>query len=68
MQPLSEYARSKSLNLIVTSFNGAYTGYVTSDVHFDKNTYETTTMSWYGPYNGAYFSEVITDVIDKVAK
>ncbi len=67
MQPLTNYARSKNLNLIVTSFNGGYTGYVTSDIHYETDTYETITMSWYGPHNGTYFSEVITDIIDKVA-
>lgn len=67
MQPLTDYARAKQLNLIVTSFNGGYIGYVTADMHYDTDTYETITMSWYGPYNGAYLSEVITDIIDKVA-
>jgi hypothetical protein len=66
MKPLTAYARSKNLNLIVTSFNGGYIGYVTDDKHFYKDTYETITMSWYGPQNGTYLSEVIKDLIDKV--
>lgn len=67
-KPLSLYAKSKNLNLIITSFNGGYIGYITKDTHFKTDTYETITMNWYGPYNGAYFSEIITDIIDKVAE
>jgi hypothetical protein len=67
MKPLTAYAKSKNLNLVVTSFNGGYIGYVTDDKHFYKDTYETITMSWYGPQNGTYLSEVIKDLIDKVA-
>lgn len=68
MQPLSDYAKSKGLNLIVTSFNGGYIGYVTDDKHFKKDTYETITMNWYGPDNGAYLSEVIKDLVDVFSK
>jgi len=66
MAELSQYAADRGLHLMVTSFNGAYAGYITADRHFDKNHYETVTMSWFGPYNGAYFSEVVRDVVDKV--
>ena len=64
MASLDSYARSKGLQLIVTSFNGGYVGSITKDEYFDRDTYETVTMSWYGPYNGAYFQEVIKDLID----
>jgi neutral ceramidase len=67
MKPLDEYASRKGLNLIITSFNGGYAGYITADNRFDMDAYETITMSWFGPYNGAYFSEAVRDVIDKVA-
>ncbi|TDB64075.1 neutral/alkaline non-lysosomal ceramidase N-terminal domain-containing protein [Arundinibacter roseus] len=65
MQELTAYASSKGLHLMVTSFNGAYAGYITDDRHFDKDQYETLTMSWFGPYNGAYFQEVVRDIIDR---
>jgi neutral ceramidase len=67
MADLDAYAKGKGLNLIVSSFNGGYMGYVTNDKHFDLDLYETTTMAWYGTENGAYFSEVIRDIIDKMA-
>lgn len=64
---MDQYAKTKGLNLMVTSFNGGYIGYVTSDKHFDRDLYETKTMNWYGPYNGAYLQEVIKDLIDKLS-
>lgn len=66
--PLEKYARERGLQLMITSFNGAYMGYVTDDKHYDRQTYESQTMGWFGPYNGAYFSEVIKTIIDKAAK
>ncbi|MGR3809923.1 neutral/alkaline non-lysosomal ceramidase N-terminal domain-containing protein [Jiulongibacter sp. NS-SX5] len=68
VQELEQYAQSKNLELMLTSFNGDYIGYITADEHFDKDKYETTTMNWFGPYNGAYFSEVVKDVLDKAAQ
>ncbi|WP_090341281.1 neutral/alkaline non-lysosomal ceramidase N-terminal domain-containing protein [Dyadobacter koreensis] len=65
MPELTAYAAKKGLHLMVTSFNGGYVGYITNDKFFDRDLYETTTMSWFGPYNGAYFQEVIKDLIDK---
>jgi neutral ceramidase len=41
--------------LIVTSFNGGYTGYITPDKYYDVDHYETRLMNWYGPGNGEYF-------------
>ena len=67
MAELSRYAADRGLHLMVTSFDGAYAGYITADRHFDKDLYETVTMSWFGPYNGAYFSEVVRDVVDKMS-
>ena len=62
--PLDSMARAGGQNLMITSFNGGYIGYVTRDEWYDLNKYETRTMNWFGPYNGAYFSEVISNIID----
>ncbi len=62
--PLYKYARSKGLNLIITSFNGGYIGYVTADSWYDQNKYETRTMNWFGFDTGAYLSEIITKIVD----
>ncbi|MCE7041147.1 neutral/alkaline non-lysosomal ceramidase N-terminal domain-containing protein [Dyadobacter sp. CY312] len=63
---LDAYAKTKGLDLMVTSFNGAYIGYITHDKYFDRDLYETKTMSWYGPYNGTYLQEVTRDIIDRM--
>ncbi|MEZ4902578.1 MAG: neutral/alkaline non-lysosomal ceramidase N-terminal domain-containing protein [Spirosomataceae bacterium] len=64
---LSAYAQKKNLKLMITSFNGGYIGYITPDKYYDRDTYETLTMNWFGPYNGAYFQEIIRDLIDKMS-
>ncbi|WP_428657333.1 neutral/alkaline non-lysosomal ceramidase N-terminal domain-containing protein [Runella sp.] len=64
---MSAYAEKKGLKLMVTSFNGGYIGYVTPDKYYGKDGYETMTMNWFGPYNGAYFQEIARDLIDKMS-
>jgi neutral ceramidase len=66
MKPLEAYAASKNLNLIITSFNGGYVGYITDDKHYNLNKYETRVMNWFGPGNGAYFSEIVEKLIEKM--
>lgn len=68
MVELDAYARSKGLDLIVTSFNGNYMGYITHDQHYEENMYETVTMSWNGYQAGDYYTQVSKDIIDKIAK
>ena len=64
MAPLDSYAKARGLNLIVTSFNGGYIGYVTADKWYNLDKYETVAMNWFGPYKGAYFQEAIKDLTD----
>lgn len=64
---LDEYARKRGLNLVITSFNGYYTGYITHDRHYEKDLYETTTMSWNGFGAGDYYTRIARDIIDKIA-
>ncbi len=60
-------AREKGLNLIITSFNGGYIGYITPDELYDENFHEVRGTNWYGPGNGRYFDELITAIIEKSA-
>ncbi|MGF7218250.1 hypothetical protein GGR92_004427 [Spirosoma lacussanchae] len=62
---LQPVASQKGLNLLVTSFNGGYIGYVTPDRYYNRTTYETRDMNWFGPYNGDYFKEMMTGLIEK---
>lgn len=45
--------------LMLCSFNGDYVGYITHDRWYELDSYETQLMNWYGPYNGAYFVEMM---------
>lgn len=61
-------AQKMGKNLIITSFNGGYVGYITPDKYYDEHKMETQEMNWFGPYNGRYFGEVIDRLIEKVDK
>lgn len=63
---LHDYAKTKGLNLIITSFNGNYVGYITHDGHYDSiNRTEIREMNWVGPYHGKYFAEMVKKLLDK---
>jgi len=64
--PLYEKARALGYQLIITSFNGDYAGYVIKDEWYDLPKYEARTMSWYGPYAGQYFTEIINRIISTI--
>lgn len=64
MRELDEYADSKGIELILTSFNGGYIGYITPDRLYDETLYETVTMSWNGFQAGGYFTQLAKDIID----
>jgi len=59
-------AQKKDLNLIITSFNGGYIGYITDDRWYDLPTYETQTMGWFGPQTGAYTTEIVLQILEKI--
>lgn len=58
----------KGVNLMITSFDGGYIGYVTPDRYYDRTTYETRDMNWFGPYNGAYFEEMMMGLLEKISR
>ncbi|MHA7131811.1 neutral/alkaline non-lysosomal ceramidase N-terminal domain-containing protein [Algoriphagus namhaensis] len=60
-------AQSKNLNLIITTFNGGYMGYITPDSLYDRHFHEVREMNWYGPGNGRYYDELIQEIIARVA-
>ncbi len=61
-------ANKNGLNLIISTFNGGYIGYITPDEYYDRKYHEVREMNWYGPGNGQYFDELITRVILKAAQ
>jgi hypothetical protein len=68
MKEWEAYAAEKDLQLIITCFNGGYIGYITPDKYYNYPLYEARDMNWFGPYNGAYFDEIIKRLIDKAAE
>lgn len=59
---------AQGLKLMVTSFNGGYIGYITKDKWYELDSYETRTMNWFGPYNGAYFVEMMNKIIEQMSE
>ena len=44
--------------LVLTSFNGQYLGYITPTKYYYYDTYEASLMGWYGPSMGDYLMEL----------
>ncbi|WP_339717945.1 neutral/alkaline non-lysosomal ceramidase N-terminal domain-containing protein [Cyclobacterium amurskyense] len=63
-----EQANALGLSLFVTTFNGGYIGYITPDKYYSGDYYEARDMNFYGPYNGDYFKEIVSDLIAFGAK
>ncbi|MCC5936074.1 MAG: neutral/alkaline non-lysosomal ceramidase N-terminal domain-containing protein [Lunatimonas sp.] len=58
-------AAEEGLNLFVTCFNGGYIGYITPDEYYHEKLYEVRDMNFFGPYNGAYHSELLGRLVQK---
>ncbi|MEN8137648.1 MAG: neutral/alkaline non-lysosomal ceramidase N-terminal domain-containing protein [Bacteroidota bacterium] len=56
---ISNSLYKKGYYSVISSFNGDYIGYAVPLKYYHLQEYETHTMSWYGPYMGEYFSDVI---------
>jgi neutral ceramidase len=67
MAPLYHYARQRGLQLMVSSFNGGYIGYVTPLKYYDSPHYETRLMNWYGPGSGEYMTECMEKMIESIS-
>ena len=65
---VKEHARQKGDLVTVTSFNGCYLGYVTPSQYYHLSTYETKLMSWFGPYTGDYFVDIMDRIVDDLDK
>ena len=66
---LGEKAEAHNMQLIITSFNGEYTGYITDDKHYNTIADEEVRgLNWVGPYFGEYYSEIIKVLIKKAAE
>jgi hypothetical protein len=55
-------------NALVTSFNGAYIGYIIPGKYYHLNEYESRLMSWFGPYMEPYTNEMIGRMMKNLAE
>lgn len=62
--PLDTVAKRNNFQVMVTSFNGGYIGYITEDQYYDRDHFETRLMNWYGPGNGAYMVQCLSKLIE----
>jgi neutral ceramidase len=63
-EKIDSLANTLGKKVIITSFNGNYTGYVTADQYYKKgNEEEVMALNWVGPYFGEYYLEMIKKVL-----
>jgi neutral ceramidase len=65
-EKIDSLAQALGKRVIITSFNGNYTGYVTADQYYIKgNEEEVMALNWVGPYFGEYYSAMIKKTLSK---
>ncbi len=62
---IESIADANGMKVIITSFNGNYTGYVTADQHYaEGNEEEVMALNWVGPFFGEYYSAMIKRILE----
>ena len=56
----------EGLSVFVSSFNGAYIGYIIPGKYYHLDEYESRLMSWFGPTMGPYSDEMIGRMMQKL--
>jgi hypothetical protein len=56
---LKDFAQRRGYQAVITSFNGSYVGYVIPGRYYRLDSYESRRMSFFGPYMGDYFEEMM---------
>lgn len=64
-QTWEEQAAEQGLNLMITTFNGGYIGYVTPDEYYHLNHHEVRDTHWFGPHLGSYFDDIMLTLISQ---
>lgn len=55
---LRQVVQGTERTVFVTSFNGDYIGYLLPEARYDSGHYEATSMNFFGPWCGVYFTEL----------
>ncbi|HEY4652451.1 MAG TPA: neutral/alkaline non-lysosomal ceramidase N-terminal domain-containing protein [Pontibacter sp.] len=64
---LQQQATQQNQQLIVTSFNGGYMGYLTPSQHYFLDEYEVRDMNFYGRWGGNYLTDILRQVLKTYA-
>lgn len=65
VEGFGKLAEENDAHLIITSFNGDYTGYITEDTHYHtSDDEEVHILNWVGPYFGQYYAAIIKSVLE----
>jgi len=63
---LGKIAEDQDEKLFITSFNGDYVGYITSDDYYGHSEEEEVmAMNWVGPHYGSYYSQIVKKIIKR---
>lgn len=65
---LDSLAEKRGYQVMVTSFNGGYMGYVTPGKYYDVDHYETQLMNWYAPGTGNYIRDCLAKLMIEVTE
>ncbi len=57
----------KGYRAMVTSFNGAYTGYIIPCKYYHLNAYESRMMNWFGPGYNPYVNYLLGEMIESIS-
>ena len=57
----------KGFRAMVSSFNGAYTGYIIPCKYYHYNSYEPRMMNWFGPSYNPYINYMLGEMMEKVS-
>ncbi len=61
-------AKAKDLQAMVTSFNGAYTGYIIPCKYHHLNGYEPRIMNWFGPSYNSMVNDMLGTMMEVIAE
>ncbi|HXJ55794.1 MAG TPA: neutral/alkaline non-lysosomal ceramidase N-terminal domain-containing protein [Verrucomicrobiae bacterium] len=64
---LKDQAKSRQVEIAVTSFNGDYVGYVIPSKYYHRDGYEPRLMSFYGPQLPDYLKDVLGGLVNVLA-
>ncbi|OOG78695.1 neutral/alkaline non-lysosomal ceramidase N-terminal domain-containing protein [Algoriphagus sp. A40] len=61
-------AGAKDLRAMVTSFNGAYTGYIIPCKYHHLEGYEPRIMNWFGPGYNPMINDILGNMLEKISE